>query len=325
MPKPKSTSDDDTGRRRSTGRAVRLLMLVDFLRRRPRGARQRDAIEIVGVSRQTLHEDLAELAGVGFPLERTKRNGEAWLKLAGDWLLAPSSAELFALVVAQQALSGLNGSAAQKWLIPRLQNLTSGVPVVLESTLPVSGNFAAVLEVAITKRQRVSLRYQGMKDVAARHRTFEPIDLRLSQRAWYVFGIDVDSKQPRTFKLSRLQAVDLIDEDCSLIEHVDASHEHEHAVSVWNSADVHDVTVRIFPPQARVAHEYPLTATQTIEPDGDAVIVRARVSGLEEVTRWVLRWGGDAQVLAPKALTDRLADELARMVAHLPDGEDPPT
>ena len=325
MPKPKSTSDDDSGRRRSTGRAVRLLMLVDFLRKRPRGARQREAIEVVGVSRQTLHEDLADLAEIGFPLERLKRNGEAWLKMSGDWLLAPGSAELFALVVAQQALRGLNGSAAQQWLIPRLQNLTSGVPVVLESTLPVSGNFAAVLEVAITKRQRVSLRYQGMKDVAARDRIFEPIDLRLSQRAWYVFGIDVDSKQPRTFKLSRLETVTLLADQCSLIEHIDANHEHEHAVNVWNSADVYDVAVRIFPPQARVAHEYPLTSTQHIEPDGDAVIVRAKVSGLEEITRWVLRWGGDAQVLAPKALKDRLADEWARMVAHLPDGEDPTT
>jgi predicted DNA-binding transcriptional regulator YafY len=202
-------------------------------------------------------------------------------------------------------------------LTPRLLNLTSGVPVVLESTLPVSGNFAAVLEAAITKRHRVSVRYQGMKDIAARDRIFEPIDLRLSQRAWYVFGIDVDSKQPRTFKLSRLQAVDLLDERCSLIEHVDADHEHEHAVNVWNSADVHDVAVRIFPPQARVAHEYPLTSTQLIEPDGDAVIVHAKVSGLEEVTRWVLRWGGDAQVLAPQALQDRLRGELARMTAHL--------
>jgi predicted DNA-binding transcriptional regulator YafY len=84
-----------------------------------------------------------------------------------------------------------------------------------------------------------------------------------------------------------------------------------------NSADVHDVAVRIFPPQARVAHEYPLTSTQHIEPDGDAVIVHAKVSGLEEVTRWVLRWGGDAQVLAPQALQDRLRTELARMTAHL--------
>ena len=317
MPKPKSTADDDTGRRRSTGRAVRLLMLVDFLRKRPRGARQREAIEVVGVSRQTLHEDLADLAEIGFPLERLKRNGEAWLKMSGDWLLAPSSAELFALVVAQQALRGLNGSAAQQWLIPRLQNLTSGVPVVLESTLPVSGNFAAVLEAAITKRHRVSVRYQGMKDIAARDRIFEPIDLRLSQRAWYVFGIDVDSKQPRTFKLSRLETVTLLADQCSLIEHIDANYEHEHAVNVWNSADVYDVAVRIFPPQARVAHEYPLTSTQHIEPDGAAVIVHAKVSGLEEVTRWVLRWGGDAQVLAPKALQDRLGVELARMTAHL--------
>jgi len=45
--------------------------------------------------------------------------------------------------------------------------------------------------------------------------------------------------------------------------------------------------------------------------------VRARVCGLEEVTRWVLRWGGDAEVLGPPALVERLRTEVARMQASL--------
>jgi len=50
-----------------------------------------------------------------------------------------------------------------------------------------------------------------------------------------------------------------------------------------------------------------------IEPDGDCVVVRARVAGLEEVTRWVLRWGKDAEVLEPPALRERLRAEVQAM------------
>ena len=39
-----------------------------------------------------------------------------------------------------------------------------------------------------------------------------------------------------------------------------------------------------------------------IKPDGSVIEFRARLSGLEEITRWVLNWGSKAQVLGPVAL-----------------------
>lgn len=300
---------------RGASRAVRLLRLLDLLRSRRRGIRQRELVEEFAVTRQTIDKYLKDLEAAGIPLVRTARGGEAWLGLGGDWLIAPSAAEIFALVVARQALQGLPNSAATQWLAPRLRQLTTTPRVTIEAIGDGVDTDAVVR--AVMDRKRLRLTYRGLKDTASKQRLVEPIELRFSQRAWYLFCLDVDRREPRTFKLSRVVAAQVVDEACSLGGVVDAEREHEHTVSVWTSSALYDVAVRIHPPQARVAHEYPLTAMQTVAADGDAVIVRARVAGLEEVTRWVLRWGRDAEVLEPPALRDRLRAEVQAMQAWL--------
>jgi hypothetical protein len=58
-------------------------------------------------------------------------------------------------------------------------------------------------------------------------------------------------------------------------------------------------------------------ASQEIVPlnsDGSVIEFRVRLSGLEEITRWVLSWGSKAQVLGPVALKKRVKDELLVMV-----------
>jgi len=68
---------------------------------------------------------------------------------------------------------------------------------------------------------------------------------------------------------------------------------------------------------ARVVGERMWHASQEIvplKPDGSVIEFRARLSGLEEITRWVLSWSSKAQVLGPPALRKRVRDELRAMV-----------
>ncbi len=314
----KRRSDDaheETLAGRGERRVVRLLRLVTLLQRRKRGLRLAELITEFNVTRQTIYKYLDDVEAAGVPLDRAARHGEAWVKLDGDWLTPPGAAELFALVVARQALQGLPGSAAHQWLTPRLRELTT--PRITVDAVAFAGVGAAEIEHALINDKRLRIDYRGLKDDEPKSRVIEPIELRFSQRAWYVFALDVDRQEPRTFKLARITRAVALDEACAFVGAVDAEHEHENAVSVWTSADVHDVEVRIHPPQARVAHEYPLTRQQVVVADGDAVIVRAQVSGLEEVTRWVLRWGRDAEVLGPPALLTRLREDVALMQRRL--------
>jgi predicted DNA-binding transcriptional regulator YafY len=50
-----------------------------------------------------------------------------------------------------------------------------------------------------------------------------------------------------------------------------------------------------------------------IKPNGSVIEFRARLSGLEEITRWVLSWGSKAQVLGLLELKKRVKKELMAM------------
>lgn len=52
-----------------------------------------------------------------------------------------------------------------------------------------------------------------------------------------------------------------------------------------------------------------------LKPDGSVIEFQADLSGLEEITRWVLSWGSKARVLGPPELKKRVKDELAKMKA----------
>lgn len=283
---------------------------------RRHGARVTDLMTELEVSRSSIYryiEDLEEGAG----LVREQRSGEAWVRLPEEWGTKPGVAELFALVVAKQVLSGLAGSRAQRWLEPRLRG-ADGARLSVESSVPVDAGVAAAVEMALSdQRRRLAFQYRGFQTDVTTGRVVEPIELRFSQRAWYLFAWDVEKGEYRTFKLARMKDATVSKAACTQAVALDPQDAHAHAVSVWSTSDVYDVAVRIHPPHAAVAHEYPLQVSQHIDVDGDTVVVRARVAGLEEVTRWVLRWGGDATVLEPVALRDRVRSEYERALARM--------
>jgi proteasome accessory factor B len=303
--------------RNDEARLVRTLRMLRAIASRRHGVRVADLVAELSVSRSSVYRYLVDLeAAAG--LRRERRNGEVWVRLPDEWGTRPGVAELFALVAARQVLTGLPGSRAARWLEPRLRGLAA--PLWLESSVPVSADVArAVEESLVGDRRRLSFEYRGFQQRSPTRRVVEPIELRFSQRAWYLFALDAEKREPRTFKLARMLRAQVLDERCAAVAAVDPDEAHSHSVHVWQNDEVHQVVVRVHPPWAAVAHEFPLQENQTTTADGDDVFVFARVSGLEEVLRWVLRFGGDVTVVEPPALRDRVRREHERALQRMND------
>ena len=80
----------------------------------------------------------------------------------------------------------------------------------------------------------------------------------------------------------------------------------------------HEVHIRFEGYAARVVGERMWHSTQAIrslKSDGSVIEFQADLSGLEEITRWVLSWGSKAKVLGPPELKRRVQTELKKMTA----------
>jgi len=114
----------------------------------------------------------------------------------------------------------------------------------------------------------------------------------------------------RTFKLERIVSATPTGEPVEERPEIDVDELFESSVKTW-SGDRITVRIRIVAAAAWALREYPLVGSQHVvhEPDGSAIL-EAEVFGLVEVSRWVLRWGKNAEALSPPALREAIRAEL---------------
>ena len=287
---------------------VNTLRLISLLRGRRRGMSTRNLIEELGCGRSSLYRYLATLEAGRVPIRRFKVNGEAWVTLddvAGNL----TNEQLWAIAIARPLLRGLEGTQVVTAL-DRILATVPDLPVQAQAPAPHDAEAARAVVEAIRRRRRLRVRYRGMRDDDARSRELEPIALHFAAGAWYVMAFDVDGDEPKTFKLARFAEATVLPAAVKTRD-VDVEGVYAQSVAVWCGEPV-DVVVELTGEGARLAHEYPLHPAQVIDRvnEGTAV-VRATVAGLEEVARWVLRWGACARAVAPDGLVARVRAELA--------------
>ena len=75
-----------------------------------------------------------------------------------------------------------------------------------------------------------------------------------------------------------------------------------------------DVVIQFAPHAARYVREkHWHDSQQVVEQDDGGLILKLNTSGLGEVKRWVLQYGGDAEVIAPAKLREEIIKETKSM------------
>jgi predicted DNA-binding transcriptional regulator YafY len=171
---------------------------------------------------------------------------------------------------------------------------------------------------AWAERRRVRLWQRADGNRAARARLFEPYFLDPSSvgYALYVIGYDHLRQGIRTFKVERLQRVEVTDERFEIPDGFDP---YEYLHKAWginwgDGSNLHQVRLR-FPP-GRITErvkESEWHVSQEIEdlPDGGCVL-SVRVGATLEMKPWILQWGPHCEVLSPPELRAEIAEEMRR-------------
>jgi proteasome accessory factor C len=214
-----------------TDKLIRQLSLVAFLMAERRAITARDVkSNVEGYSEMSdeafarrFYSDRAELLSLGVPLQsqRDEFTGEELYTLRSEQYFLPQleleDEELAALQTAFYLLEGKFAYAEPLRLA--LQNLALGRPGFVEAPTETAGRVEvldpdyspetpgrlAKLENAISKQRTVKFEYWSISRDKTAERTLNPYALLNDNGLWYVVGLDLDRKDIRTFRVSRIR------------------------------------------------------------------------------------------------------------------------
>ncbi len=241
-----------------------------------------------------------------------------------------TEAEMFALLVAHKAVEQYSGTPFHKPLQMAFRKLTGQLDDKERYTLhdtdevlsfrpfaPEATDMQRFEIVARAIQQRRSLRFQyrkpGEKSAGERH--VHPYHLTCNDNRWYLIGYDVDRDDIRTFALARMNGGAVLSETFQKPKDFSVAKYLRGSFTVMSGRSDFEVVVEFDAwatdqLRGRLWH----SSQQVTELPGGESWMRMRLSGLDEVERWVLSWGTHATVIQPQMLVERVGT-IARALA----------
>lgn len=306
-------------------RAARLLYVLYILHQNTQGISVRDIAKKCDVTTRTTYRDLQTLE------DRDLLNVPIWEKngkrgIEPGVFLPPISfrlSEAMTIFLASRLLLAYT-NAYNPSIESAFMKLNSVVPGPLRDQIhktiewmrmqKADEHFLHTLEVlarAWTDGRKAKIRYFTLGEEKATERTIEPYFIQPAalEHANYVIAYCRRAKEVRTFKVERIENIELLDEHYTVPKDFDAN---EYLGSSWGivvDSEVKTIKLRFNPEIARIAEEttwHPSQVTQR-QPDGSA-IVTIKLSVTVELLNFILGWGEKVEVLEPEALRERVAE-----------------
>jgi predicted DNA-binding transcriptional regulator YafY len=309
-------------------RVVRILTLLQSQRRYSAN----DLSDILAVSKRTIYRDLNELAAAGVPYRFNPGNGGYGIEpeyfLPPVNLNMPEALSLLTLVHKAKTHLPMPFRSAAIMAAVKVENnlpdqikqycstVLKGISIKPDSHVPTDGlgKTFATLQSAIAKKRKVRMYYAPLGNNKNTIVTLSPYHLNYNNRAWYVIGLSGSHKELRTFKLSRIKQITVLDKCFVVKEKFTSSDYFGKAWSMIPEGRLYHIKLKFTKKVARNVSEVRWHSSQkaTHHSDG-AVTMDFVVDGLGEIRWWILGYGDQVEVLKPKALRDKIAKTAKEM------------
>jgi predicted DNA-binding transcriptional regulator YafY len=292
-----------------------------------------DLAKMFGTSRRTIFRDLKELHTIGVPYHYNAKTGS--YAIDPEFFLPPIDLNL------QEALSLLLlvHKASEQIQLP-FKNSALLAALKIENNLPTKirqycnttlqnistrvdpqapskslDKTFAQLQKAVTKKHKVSMRYHSLFEGQIINVELCPYHLMYNRRAWYVLGLSDLHKSIRTFKLNRIKELKSTEKCFVGGENFDPYDYIGRAWSMIPEGKIYNIKLRFLPMVANNVTEVQWHNTQKVARNNDdSATIEFRVDGLREITWWILGYGDQVQVLAPKALRNKVLKTAKNMI-----------
>jgi len=276
----------------------------------------------IEVSTKTIHRDLEFMRDrMNLPLAYDyTRSGFAYTTEVNAFpTMQITEGEIFALVVAEKALQQYRGTSFERPLLSAIKKMEQALPDTIslnladiEQTISFRTRAEPILDLktfdvlakAVSQRQQLELHYRkpGQK---AEPRIVDPYHLANINGEWFLFAFDHARKDIRTFAPARIQSVKPTGKTFERTQKFSLEKRLRDSFGVHSGEGEFEVVIRFNPRAADYIREKKWHPSQTLRDlkDGGAEL-KMKLSSLGEVQRWVLSWGGEAEVLKPAELIE---------------------
>jgi proteasome accessory factor B len=169
---------------------------------------------------------------------------------------------------------------------------------------------------AAARRQQLEIAYRKPGERQTETRVIDPYHLANINGEWFLFAYDHLRQDLRTFVPARIQSLKPTGKTFARPQKFSLEKRLRGSFGVRSGQGDYDVVLRFNARAADYVREKKWHESQQLRPRRDGgVELGLRLSSLEEVTRWVLSWGGDARVVKPRELADAVRRSAQRMLA----------
>jgi len=286
------------------------------------------------LERKTIHRDIEFMRDrLGLPLEfNPARNGYEYTEEVSAFpSIQITEGELFALVVAEKALQQYRGTNFEKPLLSAIRKMEQSLPDTIslnladvQQTISFRTRAEPILDLGIfdalaraaAHREQIELTYRKPGQSQPEKRLVDPYHLANINGEWYLFAYDQDRKDIRTFVPSRMQSVRLTGRSFERSPQFSLEERLRDSFGVVSGEGEYEVVLRFNARAADYVREKRWHESQQLrELKGGGVELRMKLSGLMEVERWILSWGGDATVIKPRELIEAVKSAAGKIIA----------
>jgi predicted DNA-binding transcriptional regulator YafY len=314
-------------------RLARLLRVEHLLYQNPRGLTPNEIAHLCGVCVRTSYRDLRALQDeLKVPLWQDHRR----YGIAPGYYLPPiklSLLEAMALFLSAR-LASRYADESDPNIEGAFTKLASVLPppisLHVQETIATMAerrrnrDFERIFDILTTawaSRRRVRIWYRWTKpDGSAQKcydRLLDPYFIEPSGigHSCYVIGHDHYSQAVRTFKIERIQQIELTNEEYIIPPNWSAREYLRTSWGIFHEEEV-EVQIRFSPAVAARVKEAVWHPSQQLEDKADgSLLFTVRVAGMLEITPWILSWGAEAEVIAPPALRMQIGEIAQRLAA----------
>jgi predicted DNA-binding transcriptional regulator YafY len=318
---------------RAQNKATRLIQIESLLLAHPEGMTQAEIARRLQVNRSTINRyipDLPkhiyiELDGC-WKIDRTADLINVRLNLH-EALAVHLAARLLATRMDRQnphAASALRkiGIAMERWAARISQHVLQSADVMDEAAQrhdPVYLQALEKLTLAWAEQRKVQIWHRKEANGAVNMHVFSPyfIEPYAVGQTTHVIGFSDNRSAVRTFKIERIERVEMLLETYAIPEAFDPRDLLADAWGIWyTDCEPVEIVLKFHPRVSQRVKETRWHRSQQLEELSDGFLLwRGWVAEPREMLNWIRGWGADCEVVEPESLREAVRDEAQRLMA----------